>query len=261
MLSWKKSNSIVTMLHNREINYKYYSSNYSGLQTVRRLISSDSDLYSKHFTSTSQSHIAFENGILYLENYKQFCPLNVVNRKSNALPPFFSMEDIDAENRFDAVSYSGKFQDIDHVCESEQCVCLSPCLISIFENKWMCQHLLKNGRLVKRVYLDISEPYIMMALSASESCGRCSFSFSNLNDDSDKQLLVFKYPLEFFSRMEIKTSVFGIDIRRVKLFNEFLIISRKETGATNSVFDFYHFDDFIKQGKYTFVSLAFFKLF
>ena len=243
------------MLRDRELNLKC-NSYFLTTKVIRRLLSSNKILYTNKWTKTSHEEISYENGYLFFKHYTEYFSLNAINKITNNSSVFLSMENSIAKNICCAIFYSGKSvsQNIDYkcLCESERCVCLSPCLLSISESNWLFQHVMKNGKLVKEVFLGKFENNVFR-FCMWDTNGE-SFSLISESDDDEisqyrKQkdivthILVFTFPLDFYIHLEVKRSVFGKDVKDVSLQHHLLM-------AKSTHFAFYNFDEFIKQGKH-----------
>lgn len=253
MLSMKRN--IVCILQDRELNNKnapYFSTS----KIVRRLISSDKELYATKWSRSSSDEIFYEKGLLFFRNYKQYISVNSIKKNSNESPPTFSVENIDLKSRRDIIFYSG-FNGIANACQCElKCICLSQCIFSTTGSNWLYQHLLANGRIVRRVYLGRRRniefgncawdtPNERFSLTGRKSewfrlIGRRSRTGTYMNYLT--HLMVFTVPLEFYILLKIKKAVFT-EVQSVKLFKGSLIVE----NATH--FNIYHFEEFIKQGK------------
>ena len=256
MLNSKKNKSVVSMLRDRELNLKY-SPYFTSLEIASQLIrSNNKSLYCNSWRKSSNKEISYDLNYIYFANYKQYCPINVSMCKP---VPFYKLEKGHSRKRIaDVISYSGTsaFKDIESICrcESQRCVCLSPHLISISDDNWLCQHLVANGRLMKQIYVNLVGQKIKFRYCDWDMYGerftltttRAHYPFRNATRKGDvlAYIAVFTtFPIEFYCLMEIKRSVFGHNVNAVSISSQSLVIGLSSTHVA-----IYNFDDFLNQG-------------
>lgn len=269
MLNSRKNRPVVSMLRDRELNIGY-SPYFTSLEIATQLIRSDKkSLYTTTWKKSSPKEIAYDSGNLYFSNYKQYCPVNLSSKKQP--PPFYKMEKSLAKKRVsDAISYSATsvIKDVQDICQCEtlRCMCLSPYLLSISEDNWLCQHSMASGKIMKQIYVNVIGQKVKFKYCDWDMYGerfiltttRHHYPFRNTSQKNDvlANIAVFKtFPIEFYALMDVKRSVFGHNVTAVSISNQSLII-----GLGSTYVAIYNFDDFLKQGEYHFGSLCYFQM-
>lgn len=266
MLNSRKNRSVVSMLRDRELNIGY-SPYFTSLEVATQLIRSNKkSLYTNTWKKSSPKEIAYDSGNLYFFNYKQYCPVNLSNNKKP--PPFYKMEKSLAKKRVsDAISYSATsvIKDVQNICQCEslRCMCLSPYLLTISEDNWLCQHSMASGKIMKQIYVTVVGQKVKFKYCDWDMYGerfiltttRHHYPFRNTvtqKNDVLANIAVFKtFPIEFYALMDIKRSVFGNNVTAVSISNQSLII-----GLGSTYVAIYNFDDFLKQGEHYFNRFA-----
>lgn len=236
--------NIVSFLRDREINKKV-APYFSTSKIVRRLIHSDKELYTTKWSRKSNYPIFYKNETLIFQDYKAFY-ISVSSIKRNYIEPSAIRSVEDFTRIYDAIVYSG-LHNIENTCQCElNCICFSQCLFSISELSYLDQHLLANGRIVRRVYLgqeDTIEYRDCDWVTPNERFSLIGYMLPAEDDMDDiLYLMVFTVPLELHVLLEIKEMVFP-DVKSVKLFQNLLIVQN------STYYIIYRFDEFIKQGK------------
>lgn len=244
MLSMKRN--IVSILRDRELNIKNAPC-FTTSKIVRRLIgSSDTELYVSKWSKKSSAEILYENGFLFFQYYREYISVNAIKKNSIESPAIHRAENIDVNSKRDIIFYSG-FKDIENTCQCDfKCTCLSQCSFSTTESNWLYQHLLANGRIVKRVYLGMRRNVKFRNCAWDTPNERFSLIGRYMPVGTYLSdliyLMVFTVPLEFYVLLEVKKLVFP-EVEAVQLFKKLLIVEN------TTHFNIYDFEEFIRQGK------------
>lgn len=259
MLSSGKKESVISIFRDRELGNRC-APHFLSWKVASQLIRSKSrsSLYPNYWKRTSHRDISYDTGYLYFSNYTEYCALRCVNEK---LPPLHPLGKTAAKKRVsDALSYTiPVYKNIDDICKCspQPCICLSQYILSVSEDNWLCQHLMKNGKLIKTYYINRFGHKFLFKYCNWDIYGERFILSSTLNPgantgtakkgDTVVNLAIFTaFPIEFFALLEIKRSVFGENCTAVNTTEQLLII-----GLGQSYVHIYNFDDFLKGGSLT----------
>lgn len=255
MFSKHKSKSCVSILRDREYNYRC-APIFSSFKVLSELIRSDrTSLYNNYSKKCSRNEIKFEAGHLYFNSYKNFC---VINGFINDQTPLSSLSRTEAtKNVADVITYTTPvYKDIDKICSCllQRCSCTSQYIVTLSYDNYLCKHLFTNGELMHQIYVNRAGYTFSFRYIDWDVYGDRFILTSVKNpiiiDNSEiadivVNLAIFTtFPIEFFALLEIKRSVFGENCNNVNVDDHHLMI-----GLGNMDVHIYNFEDFLNNGK------------